>query len=121
MNSLTRFANFFDVRDNPARVAPPDESSRLESFGVGPDRRTTPFGFADFDEAKQRGLIRDHLRKWPCDGGLLGEAINEHRLAGSIQEAFLSGDVVQLGKLVDRAMREYLGAEYERTKEAGDA
>lgn len=116
MNALLRFGSLFDAKDDPARVAPPSVSA-LDGFGAGPDRATRNFGFDDFTPEIQRGLIRDHLRQWPCDSGLLGEAINEHRLAASIQAAFLAGDVEQLGKLVDVAMREYLGAEYKRMKE----
>lgn len=119
MNVLTRFSSLFDVCDDSTRVAPPMPGARAAGFGVGPARSTKPFGFADFNEDKQRNLLRDHLRKVPSDGDLLGEAINSHRLAGSIKEAFLVGDKAQLGFLVDRAMREYLGDEYVRVREGG--
>lgn len=69
--------------------------------------RQTPFDM--LDDQQQRNLIRDHMRRWPVDEGLIGEAINEHALSGAIAAAFFVGDIEQVGKLTDRAIREYIG------------
>jgi hypothetical protein len=116
MNSLMRFGSIFDVADDPRRVAPP---------GCAPGEKDIPEDnepmFDELHEPDQRSTIRDYLRKWPYERGLLGEAINEHRYNGQIEAAFFANDIAQLGTLVDIAIREYLGAQVQREwDEKGD-
>lgn len=59
--------------------------------------------------AKEQGAaIRAYMTRYPMQLGLFGEAVNEHALAKDIAKAFYANDTELLGRLVDRAFREYL-------------
>jgi len=73
-----------------------------------------PIRFRDLPKAAQRELVDRYLRKYPMQDSLIGEAINEGEYAESIRTCLLVGDTAQVGLLVDRAVREYLGDCVER-------
>lgn len=68
----------------------------------------------DLDEATQRQLVDRYLRKYPMCEGLVGEAVSEHKNSDAIRACLLTGDTAQVGLLVERAVREYIGGCVER-------
>lgn len=72
--------------------------------------------FSDLPEQQQRAEIAAYWARETYQQGMAGEAINEHASHAAIREAFRLGDTAELGRLVDRAIREYVGplAEDER-------
>lgn len=78
--------------------------------------RTYPAGlsdepprFCDLSAQEQREAIEEWWTQKTYQQGLLGEAVNEHRLYPQIRAAFVAGDTAELGRLVDQAVREYCG------------
>jgi hypothetical protein len=66
--------------------------------------------FDDLSEGAQRHAICEHVRTHTYDIGLFGEAINEHNDTAKFVATFKSGDLLELGRLVDRMTREYIGS-----------
>lgn len=58
---------------------------------------------------EQREAIEEWWTQKTYQQGLLGEAVNEHRLYPQIRAAFVAGNTAELGRLVDQAVREYCG------------
>lgn len=70
--------------------------------------------FSDLAIDEQRSMIRDHLCKFYCDKGLIGEAINQVLVIDRILEAFFANDKDEVARLFDVAVRDYIGAEIQR-------
>lgn len=89
--------------------------NQYDALGFALDRifdvieRPRNLTFDELAEQKQRDEIRDYWNRLTYQRGLIGEAINEHALDAKIREAFETGDLLHLGVLVDRAVREYVG------------
>lgn len=65
--------------------------------------------WSKLNDKEQRTEICNYLHRFPHQRGLIGEAVNEHKLGVQIESAFFSNNQAQLATLVDTAIREYLG------------
>lgn len=86
-----------------------DYQSQYDEAFSGPRCEPEPPRFCDLSAQEQREAIEEWWTQKTYQQGLLGEAVNEHRLYPQIRAAFVAGNTAELGRLVDQAVREYCG------------
>lgn len=75
--------------------------------------------FSAMSLEEQRAEIKDHIRKHPCDAGLISEALSEYSRDAAVQygamlDSYFAGDLRRFASLADFAIRNYIGAEIQR-------
>jgi|GEM_PF-3479520 hypothetical protein len=86
-----------------------DYQSQYDEAFSWPRCEPEPPRFCDLSAQEQREAIEEWWTQKTYQEGLLGEAVNEHRLYPQIRAAFVAGNTAELGRLVDQAVREYCG------------
>ena len=64
--------------------------------------------FLERDVRLQRAAICDYVRRYE-DLGAVSECIGHHPLTKDLMAAFLQGDTAQMGHVLDKMIREYVG------------
>jgi hypothetical protein len=73
-----------------------------------------PTDFASLSVPAQRLAICNHILANEYDAGLVSESIGEHPLHSHFMKAFHTGDLLEMGRLADQMIREYMGPIVER-------
>ena len=64
--------------------------------------------FTEMSDGAQRKAICDYVRRYE-DLGAVSECIGHHDLTKDLMAAFLQGDTAQMGHVLDKMIREYVG------------